>query len=222
MAIGELARQRRHFEDAFALHHLACFARRFTRFGRERALGDDEARILGMTLEIFGELLADHGIDCGGHFRAHQLVFGLVGILGIGNLHRDHRAKTFAKIFTGQGALAVLGVFEQFEFAGVRIDRARDRLAKSREVRAAITILDRVGKAGDEFAVTVVPLQRNIDGDAFALRRKRNDIGDRRLVGVEMFDVVGDAAFEHEVFVVIVALIGHVDVQAAVEIGELA
>jgi hypothetical protein len=96
-------------------------------------------------------------------------------------------------------------------------------------VGAAVAVLDRVGEAGDELGVAVVPLHRDVDralrGFAVAAASdgatERNDVGHRGLVGVEIGDVGRDPALELEQLLAIGALVFDLDLEPAVEIGEL-
>src|SRR5207302_3922565 len=115
-----------------------------------------------------------------------------------------------------------LGILEQLVLVRVTVDRARHRLAEARQVRAAVAVLDRVRETGDELRVPVVPLHRDVDGDALVLAGERDDVAHDRLVRVEIAHVRRDAAAELERAALVVALVAQHDLETAVEVRELA
>jgi len=128
---------------------------------------------LGWRSRYWPSLSATTSGDRGGDLRRDQLVLGLVRVLGIADLDRDHSRQALAQILAGQPAL---GLLEQLGFVRVVVDRPGQRLAKPREVGAAVAVLDRVGEAADDLGVTVVPLHRDLDralgGPRRCLRRR--------------------------------------------------
>ena len=222
LTVGQLARQRRHLERTLALHQLAGLARGLAGLGRQRGLADHHPRFLGMALEELAEPIGHHRADRGADLARHQLVLGLVRVLRIGDLHRDDRGEALAQILARQrGALGVLA--EELVLGGVGVDRAGQRLSEPGEVRPAVAVLDRVGEADELLVVALVPLQRDVDDDALVLRGERDHVGvHHRVGGVHVGDEGRDAALVAEVLVLLGALVADRDLEAAVEVRELA
>src|SRR5690606_36358601 len=65
-------------------------------------------------------------------------------------------------------------------------------------------------------------LHRDLDLAALVLAGEVDDVRDRGLVRVEVGDVAREAALEHELLLLVVALVEDDDLQPAVEIRELA
>ena len=80
--------------------------------------------------------------------------------------------------------------------------RARQRRAEAGEVRAAVLLRNVVGEAEHRFLVRVGPLHRDVDRDAFVLRRERDNLlVQRRFQLRQVLDERADAALvlEHVV-----------------------
>ena len=112
--------------------------------------------------------------------------------LRVGQLDRDDRGQALADVL----ALEVLVLLlEDARVARVVVDRARQRRAEARQVRAALVRVDVVGEREDGLLVGAVPLHRDLDRALVALAREEDDLLlERVLVLVEVADEVLDAA----------------------------
>ncbi len=110
-------------------------------------------------------------------------------------------------------------------FAGVLIERARERGAEAGEVRAAVALGDVVGEAQRVLVIAVVPLHREFDRDSVLLGHHRHGRAVQRLFGaVEVFDERFDAAFVVQVdgFGIGVARVTEVEEDTRIEEREFA
>ena len=184
LAVGELARQARDIERALAPGHLARLARRLARARGLDDLGDDGARFLRMLEQKFAELLRHRGLDHALDLGGDQLVLGLRGELRIGQLDRQNRGQSLARIIAGGRDLLLLGADFLLD---VVVERARERGAKARQVRTAVLLRNVVGVAVHALLVGVVPLQRDLDRRGALLRAKpEHRIVDRRARAIQM------------------------------------
>ena len=117
------------------------------------------------------------------HFGRYQLVLGLGREFGVRYLYRDHTGQAFTRIIARQSNLFL---FRDPAFLGVTVDLAGQRGTETGHMRAAIALGNVVGKAQRGFVIAVIPLQRNLDGDAFTLAHN----GDR------FFDLTGFGAIK--------------------------
>jgi hypothetical protein len=178
--------------------------------------------VLRVLLEPVGELLAHEVLDRRAHLGGDQLVLGLGGELGIGNLDRQDAGEALARVVASEvhllplGDAGVLGVFR---------DGARQRRPEPLEVRAAVALGDVVGEGQDRLVVGVVPPHRDLDTDAVALSRDVDGVGQGRgLRAVEVFHEFLDATLVEELGALELgpAVVLKGDLHARVEEGELA
>jgi hypothetical protein len=144
-----------------------------------------------------------------------SLVFVWPSNCGSVELDRDDRGQALADVLAGEVLVLLL---ELALLARVAVERARERRAEARHVRAALVRVDVVGEREDGLLVGGVPLQRDLDRALVALALEEHDLLlDRVLVLVEVGDEVLDAALVVELrrAVPLAALVGDFDPQAA-------
>ena len=96
-----------------------------------------------------------------------SLPLGLPFELWLRQLDTDNSDQAFLHVVAGEIFLHVL---EEAERLASRVDGARQRRAKARQVRAAIDRVDVVRVAEDGVGIAVVILQRDVDLDVLAGR----------------------------------------------------
>src|SRR5215218_1477045 len=213
-AIGELARQAGVLERALAPGEITRLARGRARLRCRDRLADDLARLGRVLLQELGELLVDDRGDEALHARVTELGLRLALELRVGQLGRDHRGEPLAHVLAGEVVVLLL---ELALLTSVAVERARERRAEARQVRAALVRVDVVREREDRLLVGGVPLQRDLDGALGALALEEDDLLlDRVLAVVEVADEVLDSALVLELDVVATAaLVGERDPQAA-------
>ena len=98
-------------------------------------LADDLVRLGGVLLEELAELAVDGRLDEALHRRVAELGLGLALELRVVQLHRHDRRQALAHVL----ALEVLVLLlQQALLARVVVERARQRRAEARQVRAAL------------------------------------------------------------------------------------
>ena len=177
-------------------------------------LADDRARVLRVLLEELGQALVDDRRDEALHAGVAELGLRLALELRVGELGRDDRGQPLAHVLAGEVVVLLL---ELALLARVAVERARERRAEARQVRAALVRVDVVGERVDGLLVGAVPLHRDLDGALVALALEEDDLLlDRVLVLVEVADEVLDAALVLELDAAApAALVGERDPQAA-------
>ena len=174
----------------------------------------------GVLLEIGAELVVEDRLDDALDLGVAELGLGLPFELRVRNLDADDRGQPFADVVAGD---ALLQVLREVVLRRVGVDRARQRRAEPREVRAAFVRVDVVGEGVDRLGVAVVPLQRDLGVDAVLLAAHVDRLlVDRRLVLVQVRDERDDAAFVVELVALAVALVVERDDDAAVQERQLA
>ena len=174
--------------------------------------------------EILGELLVDDLLDPALDLRGHQLVLRLGGELRVLDLDRHDGGETLAHVVTGEILLEAL---RQRVVLDVGVHPPRQGRLETREVGAAIAVVDRVGEAVDLFLIAVVPLQRDLHrlltaavvAGLFEPDRLRME---GVLIAVEMLDEAGDATFVAELSVAVGAVVVHPNAYPPIEKRELA
>ena len=153
---------------------------------------------------------------------AIQLAFGLAFELRLRQLYRYHRDQPFAHVVAGDGYFVFL-LLEHARGAGEIVDRARQRGAKTGEMRAAVHGVDGVGEGEDVFGIAVVVLQRDFHFEGVALALDIDGrIVQHFLAAIEVLHEFGDAAGEAELGGLVAALVLQRDFQALVQEGQLA
>ena len=181
----------------------------------ETALRTTCAGLLRVLLEELGQLLVDDGGDEALHAGVAELGLRLALELRVGQLDRDDGGQALADVLAGEVLVLLL---ELALLARVAVERARERRAEARHVRAALVRVDVVGEREDGLLVGGVPLQRDLDRALVALALEEDDLLlDRVLVLVEVDDEVLDAALVVELGLAaaLAALVGDRDPQPA-------
>ena len=149
-----------------------------------------------------------------------QLVLGLRGELRVRQLHGQDGRQAFARIIAGGVELVLL---RRQLLLDVIVQRARQRAAEARQVRAAIFLRNVVGVAVHALLVGVVPLDRHLDGDRAVLSAEPEHRLVNRCAGaVQILDEGLQAAFVLEDFRARFALIVELDAHAGVQERQLA
>ena len=126
------------------------------------------------------------------HARVAELGLRLALELRVGELGRDDGREALAHVLAGEVLVLLL---EQALLARVAVERARQRGAEARQVRAALVRVDVVGEREDGLLVGAVPLHRDLDRALVGLALEEDDLLlDRLLALVEVADEVLDAA----------------------------
>ncbi len=173
-----------------------------------------------MLLQVGAEAFGDHGLDLALHLRVAQPGLGLAFELGLGELDADHGDEPFTHVLAGEVGVAVL---EQLLLAAVVVQGAGEGGAEAGEVAAAVDGVDAVGEGEGGLGEAVVVLDRGLDRGVvdLALDVDRAGVEDFAVV-VQVADEAGDAAFEVEVHLAVVALVDEVDPDALGQVGVLA
>ena len=184
-------------------------------------LADDRPRLARVLLQELGELGVDDVGDEALHARVAELGLRLALELRVGELGGDDRGEPLAHVLAGEVVVLLL---ELALLPRVAVDRARQRRAEAREVRAALVRVDVVGEREDRLLVGAVPLHGDLDVALVGLALEEDDLlAERLLVLVEVGDEVLDAALEVELGPLAAgALVGQRDAQAARQVGGLA
>src|SRR5689334_6800364 len=220
LAVGELSGEAHAVEHALAARELARLARRFARTRRLDDLRANDLRVDGLLEQEFGELRANDLLDDRLHFGADELVLGLRRELRLGYLDGQHARQAFAHVVPRCLHFRFLGdVF----LLDVAVERTRHRLPQARQVRAAVALRNVVREALHRFGIRIVPLHRDLDGDAVLLADRVEDLWmQHRLAAVHELDEALDAAGVREVLALAVALVDELDLDAVVQERKLA
>ena len=159
-AVGELAREA-HAAHGRLARGVAGLAGRGAGAGGVDGLADDPVGLLRVLLEELRELGVDHGGDEALHARVAELGLRLALELRVGQLGADDRRQALADVLALERLVLVL---EQAGAARVAVQRAGQRGAEAREVRAALVRVDVVREREHRLLVGAVPLQRDLDG----------------------------------------------------------
>ena len=162
-------------------------------------LADDVAPVRGVLLQELGQPAVDRRLDEALDRRVAELGLGLALELRVLDLDRDDRRQSLAHVLAAEVVVLLL---ELALLARVVVDRARQRRAEAREVRAALDRVDVVGEREQVLLVGGVPLQRDLDLADLGLLGEEHDLLVQRLAGalaVQVLDEVDDAALVLEV-----------------------
>ena len=165
--------------------------------GGQNHLLHDRLGVFRVFLEVVAQCRGHGLIDRSGHFVVAQLGLGLSLELRFGHLHRD--VAVDVELQLGEHS-RVLGVF---------LERARQRAAESRQVRAAFDGVDVVHVGVYVLREGVVVLHGHFDRNAVLLGVEVDDLlDDRRAArGVEVLDELLEALFRIVVVLVRLALL---------------
>src|SRR5688572_10772984 len=221
LTVGEFPRQRAVVERAFAAHEIACLAGGLTGACGIDGLGDDALGHRRVLFQVGAELVVDDRLDDTLDLGVAQLRLRLPLELRPRDLDADDRHQAFADVVAAD--VGVFQVLRHVVLADVGVDRARQRGAKAGKMRSSLVGVDVVGERVDRLRIAVVPLQGNLDVDAFALAVHVDRlVVDRDLVLIQVLDERVDASLIQELVRFSVALVIDRDRDAAVEEGELA
>ena len=173
-----------------------------------------------VLLEERAQLVVDDRLDDALDLGVAELGLRLPFELRPRNLDADDGRQPFADVVAADAFLQIL---REVVLPGVEIDRARQRRAEAREVRAALVRVDVVGEGVDRFRVAVVPLQRDLGVDAVAIALHVDRLlVDGGLVLVQVLDERDDAAVVLELVALRLALVVERDENAGVQKRQLA
>ncbi len=191
-AVGELARQRRVLQHGLAAREVARLAGRGAGLSGRDGLADDPHALLGVLLEELGQAGVDDRLDEALHARIAELGLRLALELRLGELGGDDGGQPLADVLAAQGGVLLL---ELALVARVLVQRAGERAAEARQVRAALVRVDVVGEGEDGLLVGGVPLHRDLAGPLGTLGLEVDDLLLHGvLVLVEVGHEVADAA----------------------------
>src|SRR6185369_2020201 len=210
----------------FAPGEVAGLSRGFTRAGGLDRLVDDLSSDGWVLLEVSAQAFVHKCLDDAGNVGI-QFAFGLSLKLRLRQLNADDGNQTLAHVVAGEIFSYVL---EQTHLLPGVIDRAGQRHAEAREVRAPVHGVDVVGETKHRLRVGVVVLQPDFHDYAAALGFHVDGLVVQDLLAaIQMLDELGDAAVVFELgrlgfasFRVGGALIGEGDQQAFVQECQLA
>src|SRR5262249_38928792 len=195
---------------------VARLASRLSSAGGVDCFCNDLAGDRWILLEVTAEVLVYKCFDLTLNVRV-EFAFSLTLELGLRQLDADYRYQTFANVF---GRKLLIIFLEEARRFSVVIDRSGQGRSKAGQVCAAIHGVDVVGERMDDFVVAVVVLDRQFNGQrvgvgsgAFEVNRLRVK---HRLVLVQMFDELGDAALVIELVLLFAAFVGNRDSNARV------
>ena len=220
-AVLELARQARVLERRLAAHEVARLARGLAGARGLERLVDDRARLGRVLLEPLGERGVRRRLDEAAHRRVAELRLRLALELRVLELDRDDRDEALVRVVLPERLVLLL---DQPGRARVGVDRARERGAEARQVRAALVRVDVVRERVHRRLVAVVPLHRDLDDAVLGLALERDlRLVRGRAVLVDVPHVVGEAVLGVELDdVVLGALVDQRQPQAARQEGHLA
>ena len=142
-AVGKLARHAERIEHALAARHFASFAGGLSRFKRLGRLANDAFGWGGVLLEVFREALRHGTLHQTANLGVAELGFRLTLELWIMQLHTHDSRQTLTGVVAGKVAVLFL---QDGMGASVFVDRTREGILKTIEMRAALVRVDVVCK----------------------------------------------------------------------------
>ena len=136
-------------------------------------LADDRPRLARVLLQELRELGVDDVGDEALHARVAELGLRLTLELRVGELGGDDRGEPLAHVLAGEVVVLLL---ELALLPRVAVERARQRRAEAREVRAALVRVDVVGEREDRLLVGAVPLHGDLDVALVGLALEEDDL----------------------------------------------
>ena len=227
VAVGELAGKACAAQGRLALHLHAGVVGGVAGLGGQHHFVDDDARLLGMLLQVVAQGLADGRLHHAHHLVVAQLGLGLALELRLGDLDGDDGREAVAEVLLAQ--FYVLELVKQVVLVGVFLEGGRQAAAKARQVRAALDGVDVVDEREDVLVERGVVCHGDLDGNAAAYGAEVDDVGDEGFLAlVDVADellepLVGveDLAAGPVLFVAL-ALVGERQGDAGVEEGQVA
>ena len=157
-AVGQLAGQARPVERRLAPGQVAGSLGREAGAGRLHRLLHDLARLAGVLLQPFVQLLVRGALGQGADADVAELGLGLPFELRVTQADRDDGGEPLADVLP----LEVLLLFlQEVAGAGVAVHRVGQRLGEPFDVHPALNGRDPVGEGVDGLVVPRVPLQRD-------------------------------------------------------------
>ena len=170
-------------------------------------------------VEKLAQPLGDDFLNHRAHLGRHQLFLGLRGELGLGHLHRKDASEALAHVVARSLNLGLFAI----SFSSMYLFRTRVIAAQARKVSTAILLWDIVGEAQHRLLVGIVPLHRDLDGDAVLLAVAEEHVGMQHALGaVHVLDEPLHAAREREVLLLAGALVDKHDLDTVIEERQLA
>ena len=220
LAVGKLAGQGVVGEGALAADYLLGAAGRLPRPGGLDGLVQDEADVLGILFEVAGQAVVDGRLHHGRDLGVAELGFGLALELGVGQLDGDDGSQALAHVVARE--LASLELLDELGLVlEIAVDGAREADAEAREVGAALSRADVVGKGVDGFLVARGVLDGAVHGDAVHHGLDEDDRVEGLVAFVELLHEFPQAAFGVKDVCFVDALVDAFDGQALVEVGQL-
>ena len=184
LTVGQLAGQGGDVERRLAPGEFAGLPRGFPGGGGFADLADNGLGFQRMLLEPLAERLVHQALHGGARLGGDQLVLGLGGELGVGQLHRQDAGHAFPGVFARHIDLLPLGRAGAFHIGR---DHPGQRAAEGGQVGAPVLLRDVVGEAQHGLVVAVVPPHGEVDLDLLATAAdddRRADHGGLGLVQV--------------------------------------
>ena len=220
LAVGQFSGQTQAVGDALAPREVARLARRLAGARRLHDLVANDLGLVGVFLKVNAQRLGQNVRHQGLNVAGHQLVLGLRGKRGGGQLDAQHAGQALAHVIARD---LDLGLFGDVALVAVGVDRAGHRRPKRREMRAAVALGDVVGEALRHLGEGVGPLRRQLHRHALARALAIEDFFMQRLaVAVEVLHEGFQAARGGEGVAAPVAPVEQLNVDRAVEEGQLA
>ena len=142
-AVGKLAGEAAAVQGVLADHQVSGLARRLPGLlGQDTALHDAPC-VVGVVLQIDGQVLGHHGLHQGLDLGVAQLGLGLALELRVHDLDRDHRGQPLSNVLTGQVGLVVL---QELLLATVVVDRPGQGGPEAGDVGPALRGVNAVGE----------------------------------------------------------------------------
>ena len=234
-AVGQLAGETATAQEALAVAgEVAGLARGESGGGGVDGLADDDLALGRIALEPGGELVVDDLLHEAARLGVAELRLRLALELRLRELDGDDRGEALADVLARQLLLAL----EQVVGVGEPLDGRGERGAEALLVGAALVRVDRVRERVHRLAEGVVPLHRQLEGEAVllvvALDGDDVAVDGRAGAHVDVVHVVDESAVVAEAHLALevvgtvlvvaaeVALVAQVDLQALVEEGHLA
>ena len=197
--VGQLTGQRMRTKYRLALHHFARLAGGDARFGREHHLGHDDARFVGMLLEVVREHFTHNAVYRTRYLAVAQLRLRLAFKLGLHHFDADYGSQAFAEVVTGN-----LNLFlrEDSGLVGVLLQRTRECATEAGEVRTALVGVDVVDVGMNILGVGRVVGHRNLNRNALNFALHVHGLGN------ELFAVLVDELREFLESALAVELLG--------------
>ena len=208
-AVSQLAGEAGAVEQPLARDQVARLASGVAGAGGHDALFDDAAAFGGVLRQVDAQLLTHDGLHLSLDLRVAQAGLRLALELRLGQLDADHRHQPFSYILAREVGVAV---FEDLLFASLFVQDASQGGAEAGEVAATVDGVDAISERICALRKACVVLNGALDDGVVRLLLDVDRAGVHDFaVFVEVADEAGDAAFEAEINLAVVALVDEVD-----------